>query len=334
MATIKDIANKLGVSISTVSKGLNGASDISPQLRQTVLDTAVEMGYITKKMKKEENKKLCVFIENMDFDSSNQFGYDLVLGFRQAAFRDNWDVTVLPITPAFQQQEKYDTFMLKKGYSGAFLLGFTLSDAWMSQLTNTNIPTVLLDNFISKNPSVAYIGTDSFEGIDDAIDHLVNLKHTRIAFLNGSLHSMITERRQQAFYSSMNAHQLTVDDALIANGCYAADSAKDFLPAFLQHGATAVICGSDLIAYGVIRECEKLSVRVPDDLSVIGFDDLPLSAHMNPPLTTIKQDRIELGKCGYMALHSLMNQVPVSRTLLRPHFIVRNSTASPKRMQK
>ena len=93
----------------------------------------------------------------------------------------------------------------------------------------------------------------------------------------------------------------------------------------------SVICGSDLIAYGVIRECEKLSVRVPDDLSVIGFDDLPLSAHMNPPLTTIKQDRIELGKCGYMALHSLMNQVPVSRTLLRPHFIVRNSTAFPKK---
>ena len=330
MATIKDIANKLGISISTVSKGLNGASDISDELRQTVLDTAVEMGYTTKRMKKEEHKKLCIFIENMDFDSSNQFGYDLVLGFRQAAFRDNWDVTVLPITPAFQQQEKYDTYMLKNGYSGAFLLGFVLQDAWMEQLKHTNIATVLLDNFIEKNPHVAYIGTDSFDGFDDAIEHLVNLKHTKIAFLNGALHSMITERRQQAFESSMNHHQLTIYPELTANGYYTAESAKDFVPTFLTHGATAIICGSDLIAYGVIRECEKLGYKVPEDVSVIGFDDLPLSAHMHPALTTSRQNRLELGKCGYWTLHSLMNHVAVSKTLLRPQFMVRNSTAVAK----
>ena len=82
MATIKDIADKLGISVSTVSKGLNGASDISDTLRQTVLDTAVELGYTTKKMKKAGHKKLCVFVENMDYEAKNQFGYDLILGFK------------------------------------------------------------------------------------------------------------------------------------------------------------------------------------------------------------------------------------------------------------
>ena len=105
MATIKDIASRLGISVSTVSKGLNGASDISEELRQTVLDTAVEMGYTTKRMKKEEHKKLCIFIENMDFETANQFGYEIVLGFKQAAYRDNWEVAVNPITPAFQTSE-------------------------------------------------------------------------------------------------------------------------------------------------------------------------------------------------------------------------------------
>ena len=80
MATIKDIATRLGVSVSTVSKGLNGASDISEELRQMVLDTAVEMGYATKKSKKKENRKLAVFIENMEYETEDQFGYDIVLG--------------------------------------------------------------------------------------------------------------------------------------------------------------------------------------------------------------------------------------------------------------
>ena len=97
MATIKDIANRLGVSVSTVSKGLNGASDISNELRQMVLDTAVEMGYSTKRSKKEDRRKLAILIENMDYEALDEFGYDIVLGFRQNAFRHKWDVTVIPL---------------------------------------------------------------------------------------------------------------------------------------------------------------------------------------------------------------------------------------------
>lgn len=330
MTRIKDIANRLGISISTVSKGLNGANDISDDLRQMVLDTAVEMGYTTKKMKKEPNKKLCVFIENMDYESPDHFGHDIILGFKQAAYRDNWDITIFPITPAFQQKEKYDTYMLKKGYSGAFLVGFALQDEWMSQLAHTNIATALFDNYIQSNPNVAYIGTDNFEGIDAAISHLVNLGHQKIAFLNGSLHSMITESRQQAFYESMAAHKLSIDKALVANGYFVAESANYFVSSFLAKGATAIVCGNDLIAYGVMEECRARGFHVPGDISVIGFDDLPRSAQSNPPLTTIRQERIELGKCGYAALHSLMNHVSICKVLLRPQLILRSST-SPKK---
>ena len=113
MATIKDIANRLGISVSTVSKGLNGASDISEELRQLVLDTAVEMGYSTKKSRKEEHRKMCLFIENMNYEHPEDFGHDIVLGFRQNAFRHKWDVTVVPVTPKFQEQEKYDNYLLK-----------------------------------------------------------------------------------------------------------------------------------------------------------------------------------------------------------------------------
>ncbi len=331
MATIKDIANKLGISISTVSKGLNGASDVSDELRQTILDTAVEMGYTTKRMKKEEHKKLCIFIENIAYETPSDFGYDVVLGFKQAAFRDNWSVNVIPVTPAFQKQEKYDTFMLKNGYSGGFLVSFSLEDAWMEQLSGTKIPTALFDNFIKRNPYVAYVGTDSFEGIESSVDHLIRLGHSKIAFMNGSKPSMVTDHRGQAYYEAMALHGLSVNENMIAFSHYKPSAVYKFIqyhvPRFLEEGATAIICATDLIAFHVMEECKKLGYHVPNDISVIGFDDLPLSAHSVPPLTTIRQDRIELGKCGYMALHSLMNHVSVSKNLLRPQFILRNSTS-------
>ena len=127
MATIKDIAEKLGISVSTVSKGLNGASDISEALRQSVLDTAVELGYTTKQMRSRSQKKLCIFVENMEYETAEQFGYDIILGFRQLAYRDNYDVTVVPVTPDLQSEEKYDIYMLKNGYVGGLLLGFAPS---------------------------------------------------------------------------------------------------------------------------------------------------------------------------------------------------------------
>lgn len=326
MATIKDIANKLGISISTVSKGLNGASDISADLRQLVLETAVEMGYTTKRMKKEDHKKLCVLVENMDFETVNQFGYEIILGFKQAAFIDNWEVSVVPVTPSFQASEKYDTYMLRNGFSGAFLVGFALHDDWINQLSSTSIPTVLFDNYVKRNPNVGYIGTDNAEAMDMIVEHLVNLGHKKIAFSNGFLSSMISIQRQQAFFNSMNAYNLEIRDELMAYGYFVADTAKYHVPGFLAAGATAIICNNDLMASGAIVECTQRGFRVPEDISIIGFDDLPISAHLSPALTTVRQDRVGLGKCGYFTLSSLLNHVYIGKTLLRPQLIVRNST--------
>lgn len=330
MVTIKDIANRLGVSVSTVSKGLNGASDISEALRQTVLDTAIELGYTTKQMRGRSNRKLCIFVENMEYETPDQFGYDIILGFRQSAYREQYEVTVLPVSPDFQKQERYDTYMLKNAYVGGFMVGFALQDPWMEQFNSTIIPTVLFDNYVRKNPCVGSIGTDSFEGIDDAITLLTELGHTKIGFINGSRHSLISEQRRQAYIDSMNAHRLSFSEETMPYGYYIADSAKDFTKNLISQGITAILCGNDLLALGVLKECRQLGISVPEEVSVIGFDDLPVSARMQPALTTIRQDRLELGKSGYYTLHSLISQVSISRTLLRPKLIIRSSTGNAK----
>lgn len=332
--TIKDIAKKLGISISTVSKGLNGASDISEELRQMVLDTAIQMDYKTKRMRKEEHKKLCIFIENMEFETSTQFGYEIVLGFKQMATRDNWDVSIVPINPTMQSSTKYDSYMLKNGYSGSYMIGLALQDDWIKQLGHTKFPTVLLDNYIKFNTLVGYVGTDSYEGIDLAVEHLVKLGHTKIAYFSGSPNSMVTTQRYEAYLNSMSAHKLLLDKELIAFGYYVAESARYHVPDLLSKGATAIICGSDLMAAGAIEECIQQGLKVPEDISIVGFDDLPISSQINPPLTTIRQDRINIGKSGYYVLSCLMNHVSLSKANLRAVLIVRNSTGPCKNLIK
>ncbi len=328
MATIKDIADKLGIAVSTVSKGLNGANDVSAQMKQLVLDTAVEMGYSPKRMRTTNTKKVCIMVENMNMDYQNidQFGYELIMGFKIAAAGKKWDVSVVPSNLNLQTNEKYDTYMMKNGFSGAFLLGFSLHDDWITQLGSTTVPTVLLDNYIEGNNHVGYVGTDSMEGISLAVNHLVDLGHKRIAFLNGSKNSMVSEERYQAFISSMKKNGLKPDKKLIAYGYYVPDCAKYHVPTFIENGATAILCASDLIASGVLTELSRMGLRVPEDISVIGYDDLPFTEQLQPPLTTIRQDRMDLGKSAFLMLDGLINGVTVSKMLLRAKFIKRKST--------
>ena len=330
MATIKDIASRLGISISTVSKGLNGASDISDELRQLVLDTAVEMGYSTKRSKKEAYRKLCLFVTNMDYLTEDTFGYEIVLGFKQNAIQHKWDVSVVEIDVEFQNTHKYDTYLLQHGYMGAFVLGLALHNPWMEQMKTTTMPTVLFDNFIDGNENVGYLGTDSREGIHMAVEHLVNLGHKKIAFLNGSSGSLVSEERQEAFEGAIKEYKIDCNSKMMARDDFVADSAYHHVPAFLNEGATAIVCGNDLIAQGAIETCIKSGYRVPEDVSIIGFDNIPIAANTVPPLTTISQERNELGRCAFIVLEALTKHVCISRVMLRPQLVERSSTTSVK----
>lgn len=323
---IKDIAQKLNISVSTVSKGLNGASDVSYELTQLILDTAIEMGYKPKKMMNENNKKLCIFITNMKYKSKNDFGYDIILGFKKHAVRNNWNVYIKEVDEIFQKKHSYDTYMLSKGYSGAFFIGFNLHDIWLQSLHKTKTPTVLLDNYIPRNTKVSYVGTDNYESFDILVEYLKNLGHTKIGFFSAFLDSMVAHERYEAFKKAMENYYLTIDENLICFGDYSENSAINDIPRILKHKPTAILCGSDTMAYGAVKACQKLGLNVPQDVSIIGFDDIDIAKHSNPKITTIKQNRIEIGKCAYISLEGIMRNVFINKTTLRPKLIKREST--------
>ncbi len=325
MATLNDIAAKLGVSKSTVSKALNNATDVSEEMRKKILETAVELGYANKRLQKKE-KKLCILIENMDYDTPNQFGHDIVLGFKQMAEPEGWTVDVVPVTMDFQKLTPYGVFMMQRGYQASFILGFSLLDPWMQELRSSRVPTVLYDNYIKENPNIASIGCDSQEGFELAIKHLMKLGHKKIGLISGPLDSYILKARYNAYINALYKFGLEVNEDYIGLGYYVAESTRKYIPKLLSQGVTAILFSHDVRAISAITECNDRDIHVPEDISIVGFDDLPMTAYTVPPLTTIRQDRLALGKCGFYALSCLLNHVAIGSILLRAQLIVRNST--------
>ena len=329
MITLNDIAAKLGITKSTVSKGLNNASDVSEELRRKILETAAEMGYTGHR----NLKKFCIFIENMEYTDPNQFGYEIIAGFKGMAGSDGWMVDVVPLNEEYQRTVTYQEAMAQGGWRGAFLLGFSLLDPWMEEFPTAQIPTVLYDNYIKENPHMASVGCDNSGGLEAAVRHLYDLGHRRIALLCGPLDSYIVRERYNAYCAALEKCGLPVDGELIGLGYYVAESTRKYLPRFIEKGATAILCADDARAVAVYTECRDRRLSVPADVSIVGFDDLPMAAYMNPPLTTIRQDRLALGKCGYYALSCLINDVAIDSIQLRAPLIVRGSTGPVPRQE-
>ena len=330
MTTIQDIADKMGISKSTVSKALNDAPDISETLRKQVLETAVALGYTKLRRYKKPVKKICIIIEkeNILYKEPHHFAYDILIGFRQMAEPAGFDVEIVPVDVQIQRNQHYDVFMLEHDYVGAFAIGFSLNDPWIRDFKTSHTPAVLFDNYIIGNPTTAYVGIDNDEGMEIAVSYLTRLGHRNIAYLSGSLGSQILQIRHAAFLRAMHQHGLKTSPTTTGCSYYLSECMEKHLPRFLKNGTTAIICSQDTLANAALIQCQQLGYQVPDDVSIIGFDDLPIAAYTSPPLTTIRQDRIELGKSGFFALSSLLNGVSISTFLLHAQLIERKSTGN------
>ena len=270
-------------------------------------------------------------IENMAYTAPEDFGWDIIMGFRKMAEPAGARVEVVPLTVQTQKQIPYDQYMLSNGYAGAFFLGLTLNDPWMQDFRSSRTPAVLYDNHVRSNPYTAYLGIDNDEGMDLAVARLKALGHRKIGYLSGALGSYINQQRYSAFFQALRTYQMPDSPSLAGNSYYFSECLDVHLPRLLDLGVTAILCSSDLLAHTVLIRCHELGIDVPRQLSIVGFDDLPFCAHTAPPLTTIRQDRLQIGKSGYYALDSLLNGVPISSLLLHGQLILRGSTGpAPK----
>lgn len=324
MATLDDIAQELGISKSTVSKALNDAKDVSKRMKQAVLEKAVELGY-SRSARTSDAPRVAVFITNMEYTNPEDFGYEIVIGFRQAAEPAGYRVEIIPLDIELQSRIRYDEYMIMGNYCGALFLGLSLMDPWLKEFSTSRTPAVLYDNHVSGNPSVTSIGVDNIEGIDLACQYLRSLGHEKIGYLGSALMAYVYQQRYDSFIRVMTAQNLRADEGVTGYAYQINTVLNEHLPRLLDNGCTAIICSHDILANSVMLHCRDLGLRIPEDISIMGYDDIPLCRYTTPPLTTIRQNRPALGKSAFYALSSQLNGVAVSTHLLHPELICRGS---------
>lgn len=325
MATMDDIAKQLGITKGTVSKALSGAADVSETMRKSVLETAVELGY-SRIVRPGAGPRVCVFVQNMACEKPEDFGWEIITGFRKLAEPAGYQVDVLPLTMELRQGTRYDEYMLLHNYQGAFFLGLTLLDPWMKDFKTCSTPAVLYDNHVKSNPAITHVGVDNDEGMDLAISRLKELGHRRIGYLSSALGSYVYWARYASFFHVLRQHKLPAHKKLAGYSFHLTECLERHLPRLLDLGCTAIICSHDLLAHMLLIHCAELGIRVPEQLSVVGIDDIPLCRYTAPPLSSIRQDRTELGKSGFYALSSQLERTPISTLLLHAELIERGST--------
>ena len=326
MATLDDIARELGISKSTASKALSGAKDVSKAMRQAVLEKAVEMGY-SRSARSSQMPKIAIFVTNMEYVRPDDFGFDLIVGFRKVAEPSGYQVEIIPIDQQMQLDIHYDTYMVQHNYTAGFFMGLSLLDPWIKDFETCKTPAVLYDNHISVNPKVTHVGVDNAEGMAIAVQFLKELGHTKIGYLSSALQAYVYRQRHAAFFQAMRAEGLEADESLSGNADFINECLSLHLPRILDAGCTAIMCSHDLLANSVMVHCKELGLRVPEDISIIGFDDIPLCRYTFPPLSTIRQDRANIGKSAFFALLNQFNDVHVSSLLLHPELVQRDSCA-------
>lgn len=326
MATMDDIARNLGVSKSTVSKALSGADDVSAAMRRAVLEKAVELGY-TKVSRNSEAPRIAIFITNMAYKKPDDFGFDIVMGFRKAAEPAGFHVEIIPLDIPMQQKIRYDEFMVLENYRGGLFLGLSLRDPWLKDFETCRTPAVLYDNHVKGNAMVTYVGVDNMEGMELAVEYLISLGHKKIGYLSGGLEAYVYKKRCNAFFEILERNNLPHGQELMGNHYHCTQCMEENMPRLLELGCTAFVCSHDLMARTAIKFCVEKGYDVPGQISIMGYDDGPLCEGTTPPLTSIRQNRTELGKSAFYALSSQINKVPISTLLLHAELIKRESCA-------
>ena len=326
MATLDDIARALSVSKSTVSKALNGAEDVSEAMRRSVLEKAVELGY--SRLRRNDAPRIAVFITNMDFANPEDFGYDILVGFRKLAEPAGYHVSIIQLGHALEESIRYDEYMMRGNYRGGLFLGLSLDHPWLKEFETCHTPTVLYDNCVRGIPYVTYVGADNVEGMNLAVEHLRQRGHQKIGYLSSALGAYVYQQRYHAFFKALQDNGLPYEESLAGVSLSADECMTEHLPRLMEQGCTAILCSHDVLARAALRHCREAGIRVPEDISIMGFDDLLLCNSTVPPLTTIRQNRTELGKSAYCALPSQMKGVPLSTFLLHTELIRRGSCAA------
>jgi DNA-binding LacI/PurR family transcriptional regulator len=324
--TIADIAEAAGVSVPTVSKVVNGRADVSAATRERVERVMRERGYRRTPRRPAGTGLLDVVFNELE----SPWAIELIRGVEEVA-RDHGLGVVLSAQegPGAIGRRWVDAVAARRS-AGVILVVSELGDEQAARLTARGIPFVVVDPVGEPGPDVPSVGATNWNGGLAATRHLVELGHERIAVIGGPPDILCTRARVDGYRSALETAGLEVDPGLIRYGTFHVEAGYEHARALLEldDPPTAIFAGSDLQAFGVYEAARVLGVQVPEELSVVGFDDLPMARWAWPPLTTVRQPLAEMAAT---AARLVLGHGGGSRVELATELVVRRSTSSPRR---
>lgn len=327
--TIKDIAQALGITSAAVSKALNDKPDISPELKQRVKDWAADHGYVpdlrARRLVTGTNQTLGVLLLNrFGRPVREYFGYHLLDGLQARCQEEDFDLVLLQEADSHGVRPDYLDLARRRGVTALVVYGHDPLDPRFGALAASGLPLATVDGPLSGCPLVT---SDQVGGIASAVAHLVTLGHRRVVYLGLRGDGWVARQRREGFRQALAG--VAEAEARETEGVLSVEGGRVSGLAILAgpDRPTAVVCASDLQAYGVLLAARDLGLSVPQDLSLTGFDDLQASAFLDPPLTTVAQDPARLGWLAADAALARWKQLAGSAPPLVPtQLVVRSST--------
>lgn len=325
--TLTTVAREAGVSLSTISKVLNGRKDVAPDTRAHVERLLASKGY-RRRGGHENSSRL---LELVFHELYSPWSMEIIRGVENIARENEMSVVLTESGSRHAPGPEWIAGALRRRPAGVVLVFSDLDPDHKQQLRSRDIPFVIIDPAGDPTPDVPSVGSANWSGGLAAIRHLIELGHSRIAMITGPEDMMCSLARLDGYRSAMNSAGIPVDPTLIRFGDFHVEGGRSVAHEMLDRPdrPTAIFAGSDLQAVGVLEAARSLGITVPSELSVVGYDDVPVSQWSSPRLTTVHQPLIKMAEEASRLVLRLRRgeQRSGTRMDLATHLVVRDSTA-------
>ncbi|RJK96011.1 LacI family DNA-binding transcriptional regulator [Vallicoccus soli] len=328
--TLARVAAAAGVSLPTVSKVLNGKDDVAPATRARVQRALDDLAYVPVGGRRPAARPL---VDLVFTALDSPWAVEVLRGVTDS----DLDVVVSSVAGA-PDPGRWARSLLARGRSGAIAVTSQLGPEDRRAVQRAGLPLVVIDPVDLPDPGLPSVGATNWAGGLAATEHLVGLGHRRVAVIGGPQAHWCSRARVDGYRAALERAGLPVDPALVRHGDFHHEGghARALELLALPDPPTGIFAGSDEQALGVLEAARSLGLSVPRDLSVVGFDDLPVARWSAPPLTTVRQPLAEMGRTAAQMLRALVErrELDSRRVELATSLVVRSSTAAPRRTQE
>jgi LacI family transcriptional regulator len=327
--TINDIASKVGLSKASVSRALNGKQDVDPETRQRIFKIASQMGYVAsataRALSNGRSNCLGLLVPSLTWP----WILEVLRGVAEEIERSGYSLMLYTTANGEDSERAFMSQVVPAGaVDGLALVIPPGMFEYIGQLAKRGMPVVVIDDR-GHHPEFPTVATTNLEGGRSATQHLIDLGRRRIAMLNGQLEFGCNRDRVEGYKSALQAAGLRFESRRTMTGYFTEESGASGMSRVLEADPKidAVFAANDLMAFGAMRALRNAGRRIPDDVAVVGFDDIPASAITHPPLTTVHQPLYEMGRTAAgMVMASVRGEPIQERVELPTSLVVRAST--------